>query len=140
MAGNTKYKARGKDFVLGQGFVEKELEFDLPGPPVTAPPVVTAGMPISKSAFREMLKGYNPGKSGTKSITFSKEAILTILAQYGCAGIKFYFAQRANTTTGQLTLVMCGVDEKNQDLENLAATEGEGTLLEEFGTGDPPDE
>jgi hypothetical protein len=140
MAGNTRYKAQGKDYVAGQGFVEKELEFDLPGPPGGAPPVVTAGTPISKAAFREMLKGYSPGKFGTKSITFSKEAILTILAQYGCEGIKFYFVQRANTTTGQLSLVMCGVNAKNEDLENLAATDGEGTLLEEFGTGDPPDE
>lgn len=128
MARKTNYKAMGKDYENGK-FVDKELNFDLPNPPPTA------GFPISKAAFKALREAYDPGIGGTTSVTFSKEALLTILAQYGCAGIQFYFAKR----NGRLTLVMVGVDSGGNELLNNEADPGsESTLYSDWGSCTPP--
>lgn len=132
MAKKTKYTADGKDFQNGK-FIDKELNFDLPNPPQTA------GMPISTAAFDKLVKGYDPGSLVTTAVTFSKEALLTVLAQYGCAGIKFYFAIRDDSGSKRLTLVMVGVDSSGNDLKNLTAEVGsEPALLMDWGHCTPP--
>jgi hypothetical protein len=59
---------------------------------------------------------------------FGKQALLSILSQEGCVGIRCYFGKRAN---GQLALVLTGVDENEDDL----LEEGE---IAETGTSCPP--
>lgn len=44
---------------------------------------------------------------------FGKEALLSILNQEGCVGIRCYFAKRVN---GQLSLVLTGADENEDDM------------------------
>jgi hypothetical protein len=129
MRKKTKYQAQGKDYEQGK-FVDKELDFDLPDPPANA-----AGIPISKAAFDAMRGDYDPGPGGTQSVTFSREALLTTLAQYGCAGIKFYFAKR----NGRITLIMVGVDNTGTELTNKAADLGtQATLYSDWGHCNPP--
>ncbi len=147
MAKKPKYQAEGKDFSSSQGFFDADLDFNLPGKPTAPGPVKGAGTPLSKSAFNEMQSRYTKGKKPheTEYITFGKEAILSTLAQFDCAGIKFYFVERHDTTTKQLTLAMVGVDENNNDLVN-ASTAATGaaidpsqtTMTSDMGTGWPP--
>ena len=141
MAKKPKYTAEGKDYSGGK-FVDATLEINLPGPPSNPGPVRAAGTPVSRAAFTELQNQYNANKkpSDTVSVTFSREAILTILAQNDCAGIKFYFVNRADTTTNQLTLTMAGVDVNNNDLNTVDTTSAtsEATLLTEWGGGYPP--
>ena len=141
MAKKPKYTAEGKDYSGGK-FVDANLEFNLPGPPTNPGPVRAAGTPVSRAAFTELQTQYNANRKpgDTEFVTFSREAILTILAQNDCAGIKFYFVNRADTTTNQLTLTMAGVDANNNDLTTVdaASATSQTTLLTEFGTGYPP--
>jgi hypothetical protein len=148
MAKKPKYSSEGKDFIGGK-FQDADLEFNLPGKPANPGTVRGAGTPFSKAAF-DVLKGKYDSRKGvndTESVTFGREAILTILAQYDCAGIKFNFVERMGTTTQQLTLVMEGVDENNKPLgndlieanqTNTTLTAAQSTLLMELGTGHPP--
>lgn len=132
MAKKTRYTADGKDFQNGK-FIDKELSFDLPNPPQTA------GLPISAAAFQNMVNGFDPGPLTTTAVTFSKEALLTVLSQYGCAGIKFYFAVREDESGKRLTLVMAGTDANGNDLKNATAESGyESTLYVDWGTCTPP--
>ncbi len=143
MGKKPKYMAEGTDFTGGT-FKDADLEFNLPGKPVNPGKVRGAGTPISKAAFDELKSRYTKtkGPNDTESVTFSREAILTILAQYDCAGIKFYFVERIDTTTKQLTLTMAGVDENDKDLDNkeTGATliTAQNTLLTDKGSGFPP--
>jgi hypothetical protein len=52
---------------------------------------------------------------------FLRTELDQLLAQPGCAGLRFYYGRKAN---GQETLVLVGVDEKGNDLE-------QGVLLED---------
>jgi hypothetical protein len=138
------YTANGKDYSGGK-FIDASLEFTLPGPPTNPGPVQGAGAPVSKAAFEEMKARYLnvKGKNDTEWITFSREAILTILAQNDCAGIKFYFVERMETTSHQLTLTMAGVDANNNDLTTANGgqallSDGGGTLYTDSGNGHPP--
>ena len=141
MAKKPKYTAEGKDYSGGK-FVDATLEINLPGPPSNPGPVRATGTPVSKAAFTELQNKYNSNKGpdDTVSVTFSREAILTILAQNDCAGIKFYFVNRLDTTTNQLTLTMAGVDANNVDLDttDAASATSQTILLTEVGTGYPP--
>jgi len=60
-----------------------------------------------------------------KAVTFGKEALLTILSQKGCEGIRFYFGKRSKSLWQKeckyskfegMTLVAVGVDADNKDL------------------------
>jgi hypothetical protein len=75
-------------------------------------------------AQHDHLKKINDEKQ-PKSVTFGKEALLTILSQQGCEGIKFYFGKRSSTQWAReckyskyegLTLVAVGVDSNNKDI------------------------
>jgi hypothetical protein len=75
-------------------------------------------------AQRDNLKKIKDEKQ-PKSVTFGKESLLTILAQQGCEGIKFYFGKRSPTQWAKenkyskqegLTLVAVGVDANNKDI------------------------
>src|SRR5436190_21455943 len=107
MAKKPKYTAEGKDYSGGK-FVDASLEFVLPAVPANPGPVRGSGTPMSMAAFTELKRKYNvrKGPNDTEWVTFSREAILTILAQNDCAGVKFYFVERIGTTTNQLTLTM----------------------------------
>ena len=141
MAHNTKYKAQGRDFAGGQ-FITTELEFNLPNPPGNPGPVKGRGIPVSVAFFKELQRRYlgtntpPPEDSRTQSVTFSMEAILSVLAQNDCAGIKFYFVEREGTTTKQLTLVMAGVEVNGKDLVTVRSSEE--SYLVEVGNGIPP--
>ena len=148
MARKPKYSSEGKDFIGGK-FQDVDLEFNLPGKPANPGSVRGAGTPFSKAAFDELKGKYGSWKSldDTESVTFGREAILTILAQYDCAGIRFNFVERIGTKTKQLTLVMEGVDENNNPLGNVLVdanqtnttlAAAQSTLLMEVGTGHPP--
>jgi hypothetical protein len=107
-------------------FKEGELSFDLPDDSI----VNGFGRYISKdvanvliSAFRKYLESHNDKQP--YAVTFGKEAILSILAQKDCEGIRFYFGKRSKDQWGEkskyadkegITLVAVGVDEKNKDL------------------------
>jgi hypothetical protein len=143
MAKKPKYQAEGKDYTPAKGFHDADLDFTLPGKPATPAPVAGAGEPISKAAFDELKRRYAAykGINDTEHVTFSREAILSILAQYGCAGIKFYFVERMGTKTKQLTLAMAGVDENNNDLTNTESAKlstAQPTLISDLGHGHPP--
>lgn len=83
---------------------------------------------VAKSFIKAFHDEYIKGKKDTNmvaGVTFGKEALLSILAQNNCEGIRFYFGKR---TTAQwdasysgekydgLTLVAIGVDANNVDL------------------------
>lgn len=145
MAKKPKLQADGKDFNPSTGkFEDVYLDINLPGKPANPGPVRGAGTPVTKAAFQEMQSRYFSRKqpNDTQYVTYGREAILSILAQYDCAGIKFYFVDRADTTTKQLTLTMVGVDENNNDLTSIATTgsaaASQEALTSEFGTGYPP--
>lgn len=123
-----KLKATGKTFENGQ-YKDADLEINMPNRPNTG--VAGAGIPLSKSAFDEMMKGKDPNRS----TTFSREAILTILSQYGCAGIKFIVAN-SPIKQGKETLIMVGVDDNNNTLLR-AAGDTEPTLFMDYGI--PPE-
>src|SRR5258706_2335016 len=119
MAKKPKYQTDGKDYNSTTGkFEDAYLEFNLPGKPTAPGPVKGVGTPISKAAFQEMQSRYTGSKkpTDTEYVTFGREAILSILAQNDCAGIKFYYVERADTTSKQLTLAIVGVDDNNNDL------------------------
>ena len=144
MSKKPKLLAEGKDYAQGQ-FVDASLEINLPGKPSTVGPVRGVGTPVTKAAFQEMQNRYfaNKQANDTQHVTFGREAILSILAQYDCAGIKFYFVERMDTKTKQLTLSMVGVDENNNDLSTsstgtAAAVSPQDSLISEQGTGYPP--
>ena len=58
---------------------------------------------------------------------FGKDAILSILNQTNCVGIKYYFARDTN---GDLSLVLCGAKADQNDLYN--------GILAERALMDPP--
>jgi hypothetical protein len=128
----TKYTAEGKDVDSSGKFVDAELTFDLPEPPATR-----AGMPISKAAFQALKKAYNPA-GGTEAVTFDRESLLTILAQYGCTGIRFHFVKKPATTGERLTLAMVGIDASGQELAQSSDSDPRDPLYYEWGQCNPP--
>jgi hypothetical protein len=63
----------------------------------------------------------------TKGFYYGKQAILGILTQENCVGIRIYYAQDADSNP---TMVICGVDSSGNDLY-------QGQLAE-FGHKSPP--
>ena len=133
-----KLQTEGKDYSAALGFFDASIEFNLPGKPAAVGPVRGIGTSMTQAAFQELQKRYfdKKGPNDTQYVTFGREAILAILAQYDCAGIKFYFVQRANTASNQLTLAMVGVDEKNNDLTTPSAGGAAGTTTQQTLTTD----
>jgi len=143
MAKHPNLLAEGKDYAPEKGFFNNDLTFNLPAGPTIPGPVYGVGTPVSATAFAEMKSRYQKNKkpNDTEYVTFGREAILSLLAQYNCAGIKFYFVERHDTTTGQLTVAMVGVDPNNNDLNNVpigVTAPMESTLAADFGVGFPP--
>ena len=58
---------------------------------------------------------------------FLRAELDQLLAQVGCAGLRFYYGRKAE---GQDTLILVGVDEKGNDME-------QGVLLEEISSVRP---
>jgi hypothetical protein len=139
MAKKPKYKAEGLNFTPQGGFSYSEFDYSLPGTPAS-PRVAAYGKPITQAAHDELVRLYKSKNSGqTEHVTFSKEAILTILAQNGCEGIRFVFCQSHQTQANRITLIMAGVNGDGDPLKSteLTGTEQE-TLMMEEGTGWPP--
>ena len=53
------------------------------------------------------------GKAGERGGMFHKEGVAQLLAQPGCAGLRFYFG---NDDGGASAIVLVGVDEKGNDM------------------------
>lgn len=144
MAKNQKLSVDGKDYSPDKGFFDATLNILLPGAPDKQGPVAGLGTPISKAIFEELRRRYGPGPGDPKTdwVMFSRETILTILAQYNCAGIRFYFVERPYTDSKQLTLVMAGVDAEGNDLvskgEGVGGDGDEGTYFGNWVSGYPP--
>lgn len=132
MAKKPKYIAEGKDLDSNGKFIDKELTFALPEPPATR-----AGMPISKAAFQALKNAYNPG-GGTEAVIFDRESLLTIMAQYGCAGIKFHFVKKPTASGDRLTLAMVGVDTNHQELAKTTTTDSGDPLVYDWSACIPP--
>lgn len=82
---------------------------------------------ITLAAASVMTKSYRDANINSKiGGFFGKDAILAILNQPTCAGLKFYFA----LDNGNLTLVLCGAKTDENDLF-------EGVLAED-SLPDPP--
>ena len=70
---------------------------------------------IGLTEAREMIarhKRANPGKPSAAA--FTRVALDRLLAQKGCAGIRFYYGQNADGTP---SLIMVGVDEMMNDMD-----------------------
>lgn len=107
------------------------------------------GAPITLNGAKGLIKNYWEAirekqpidYSQVPALTFGKEALLSILAQKNCEGIRFYFAMKSDSDWGEapdkkpdywyngVTLVAIGVE--NQIVEE----DGKSTLVEkEIGT------
>ena len=131
MAKKPKYTAEGKDYD-GSKFIDADLTFDLPEPTAKR-----AGMPVSAKAFRELKKKYNP-QGDTEAVIFDRESILTILSQYGCAGIMFHFVRKPTSTGDRLSLAMVGIDSSGQELSKTSAAATSDPLYYEWSDCIPP--
>jgi hypothetical protein len=123
MAKKPKYTAEGKDYD-GSKFVDKDLTFDLPEPGAKR-----AGLPVSKAAFKALKDAYDP-KGDTESVTFDREALLTLLSQYGCAGVRFHFVKKPAASGLRLTLAMVGIDGNGQELTATTSSTGDPMYYE----------
>jgi hypothetical protein len=70
----------------------------------------------------KLIKNYrtNPKASMLKGGMLGRSAFDKILAQEGCAGIRYYYAQN---DTGMQVLVLVGVDAKGEDIQTGAIME-----------------
>lgn len=70
-----------------------------------------------------MIKNYrvDPKQPSIKGGFFARSAFDKILAQPGCVGIRYYYAQKDD---GSSVVVLVGVDEKNQDIQTGYIAEG----------------
>ena len=71
---------------------------------------------IGLTESRELIARYqkaNPGKIHASA--FTRVAFERILAQEGCCGIRSYYAQKED---GTITLVMVGVDQVGNDMDD----------------------
>lgn len=105
-------------------FTEGELSFDAPDDIN----VNGFGRYISLEVATELMEGFSNDfkkKEPVCAVTFGKEALLSLLSQKNCEGIRFYFGKRSGKQWDKsskyakvegLTLVAIGVDEKNNDL------------------------
>ncbi len=86
------------------------------------------GYPITTRLARKLIKNYwdtlNRVTDGDKGIAFSfgKEAMLSILSQKGCEGIRFYFAYKrsedfVDPINEGVTLVAIGANALNKDVD-----------------------
>jgi hypothetical protein len=132
MAKKPKYTAEGKDYD-GSKFIDADLSFDLPEPTAKR-----AGMPVSTRAFKELKKKYNPPVGDTEAVIFDRESILTILSQYGCAGIMFHFVKKPTSAGDRLSLAMVGVDSNYQELSITTTTGSRDPLYYEWTDCVPP--
>jgi hypothetical protein len=80
------------------------------------------GHPATPAAAKAMIEQYQQGlgPDATICITMGRNAILRILSEEGCEGIRFYFAQShdkyRNPLSGTTGLVAIGIDETIGDL------------------------
>lgn len=129
----NKVKRRGIALDVNKKLDEAELTFD----DQSDDDVCGYGRLIAGDAAAIMINAYDEhisktkGEKQNKAVTFGKEALLSILSQKGCEGIRFYFGKRNKDTWEKgskyskyegLTLVAVGVDAKNQDLGSEGGT------------------
>lgn len=63
--------------------------------------------------------------TGSTGGVFGKNAILALLAQNNCIGMRFYFAVRKDDDDNDyLTLVLCGVDSSFNDIVSVNNVQG----------------
>ena len=111
----TATSVRGRDLINGAS-----LMVSIPNPPLTLkgrynPGAAQHHIELEKAVlltanFRE---GIRPGQ--VKGGFFGKQAILNILRQKSCVGIRFWFAAKEN---GIPVIALCGVDHNGKDMLN----------------------
>ncbi len=78
----------------------------------------------------------------TVSQTFNDEAVLDLLGQEGCIGLRAYFGMYDSETSddkkGKIVLVLCGVDEDGNDLNLAVTSTSTGQIILEDGQPCPP--
>jgi hypothetical protein len=70
---------------------------------------------MQASAMTAQYRTSNPG--ATKAHFFGREAILNLLGQSGCMGIRIYYG--INPTTGAKELILVGADAAGNDMTNV---------------------
>lgn len=123
----NKIKRKGIALDANKKLDEVEMAFD----DQSDDDVCGYGRLIANDAAAIMLNAYDEhiskikGEKQNKAVTFGKEALLDILSQKGCEGIRFYFGKRSKDIWEKgskyskfegLTLIAVGVDAKNEDL------------------------
>ncbi|HEX2934005.1 MAG TPA: hypothetical protein VHO72_01510 [Bacteroidales bacterium] len=123
----NKLKRRGIAIDVNKKLNEAELTFD----DQSDDDVCGFGRLIANDAAAIIINAYDEhvskmkGETQNKAVTFGKEALLDILSQRGCEGIRFYFGKRNKDLWEKgskyskfegLTLVAVGVDANNEDL------------------------
>lgn len=123
----NKVKRRGIALDVNKKLDEAELTFN----DQSDDDVCGYGRLIANDAAAIIINAYDEhiskmkGETQNKAVTFGKEALLDILAQKGCEGIRFYFGKRSKDFWEKgskyskfegLTLVAVGVDANNEDL------------------------
>lgn len=123
----NKIKRKGIALDVNKKLNEAELTFD----DQSDDDVCGYGRLIANDAAAIMINAYDEhiskmkGEKQNKAVTFGKEALLNILSQKGCEGIRFYFGKRTKEFWEKeskyskyegLTLVAVGVNGNNEDL------------------------
>ncbi len=78
----------------------------------------------------------------TISQTFNDAAVLDLLHQEGCIGLRSYFGMYDSETSedkqGKIVLVLCGVDENGNDLDLAVTSTSTGQIILEDAQHCPP--
>jgi hypothetical protein len=91
--------------------------------------VSSIGEEISQELGAKFIRDYqNANPSDVHSYVIGKDIISQILAQPGCAGIKFY---NALNEKGEKTLVYLGLNENGQEIVEYSAIDNCGILKNE---------
>lgn len=94
-------------------------------------PVAQIGEEIGLELGTQMVKSYQDANpTDVSSYLIGREIIDQILAQPGCAGIKFF---NAINEMGEKTLVYVGVDAKGKSILEVTVVSEEGRLASEKG-------
>lgn len=92
---------------------------------------------------RDSLGRNNPGVFIPNSETFNKAALLEILKDPKCVGMRMYYGLKKGDKRNEFRLILVGVDEQGNDLfvtrgSAVAADAGGSTGGAEFGQCTPP--